>query len=305
MIPVLWFPLHAQPVATGLFDLNQMDLHYHSGMERPVDMRKWLDMAVADGRKVVALTDHLELYRKTAAEYEAWRTERGFEARYPVGPAGHAALFEDFDRAARDRRLIVFKAWEIYEGELQTGLEAAPMAMVDLIGWHISPNHAGSPPDGKVLLQRVAQIKEAQKRFPVPMVLFHPFTMRLEHIQRKAKQAGRDVGSIKVEEYRFFQPGEQEQLARMLRGSSIYVEISHSTERYFEDAVARAALIADIRPLAEMGVQFTVSTDAHNVRDATHPFQPARYCEPLGVSRENTNTVVRELLAIRAKRSPL
>jgi len=155
----------AQQVPTGLFNLNQLDLHYHSGMERPVDMAKWLDFAVKDGRRVVALIDHLELYRKSSEAYEKWRTERGFEARYPVGAAGHTALFADFDRAAKNSNLIVFKAWEIYEGELDTGIEEAPMRMVDLIGWHISPNHGGKPPDGKLLLRRVAQIKEIQKRY--------------------------------------------------------------------------------------------------------------------------------------------
>jgi len=293
----------AQQVPTGLFDLNQLDLHYHSGMERPVDLAKWLDFAVKDGRRVVALIDHLELYRKSPEAYEKWRTERGFEARYPVGPAGHAALFADFDRAAQTRGLIVFKAWEIYEGELDSGIEEAPMKMVDVIGWHISPNNGGKPPDGKLLLKRVAQIKEIQKRFPIPMILFHPFPMRLENLQRTAKAAGRDKSTITKAEYRFFQPGEQEALAAALRGTSIYVEISHAQEQYFEDPVTRQALIEDIRPLADLGVQFTVSTDAHSVRDASKPFRPATYCDALGVTPANTNSIVRELLAIRAKGS--
>jgi hypothetical protein len=267
------------------------------------DLAKWLDFAVKDGRRVVALIDHLELYRKSPEAYEKWRAERGFEARYPVGPAGHAALFADFDRAAKNSNLIVFKAWEIYEGELDSGIEEAPMRMVDLIGWHISPNNGGNPPDGKLLLKRVAQIKEIQKRFPIPMILFHPFPMRLENLQRTAKAAGRDKSTITKAEYRFFQPGEQEALAAALRGTSIYVEISQAQEQYFEDPVTRQALIEDIRPLADLGVQFTVSTDAHGVRDASKPFHPATYCDALGITPANTNSVVRELLAIRAKRS--
>lgn len=303
---ILVFALHsvagAQPLANALFRLNEIDLHYHSGMERPVSLDEWLRMAAADGRRVVALTDHLELYRKTPAEYEAWRAKGKFEARYPLGAPGHTALMRDFESAAQRHKLILFKAWEIYEGELDTGVEAAPMGMVDLIGWHISPNHAGAPPDGKLLLKRVAQIKEVQKRFPVPMILFHPFPMRLEHIQRKAKADGRDLASIRVDEYRFFQPGEQEQLAAMLRGSSIYVEISRDTENYWKDPIAREALIADTRPLAEFGVQFTISTDAHSVAHATRHFEPEKYCEAFGVTEHNTNGIVRELLAIEARK---
>ena len=33
------------------------------------------------------------------------------------------------------------------------------------------------------------------------------------------------------------------------------------------------------------------------------PFDPKLYCEPCGITPQNTNTLVRELLAIRAKRS--
>jgi hypothetical protein len=50
-----------------------------------------------------------------------------------------------------------------------------------------------------------------------------------------------------------------------------------------------------------MGVQFTVSTDGHGVRGAQMPFEPRVYCDSLGVTPANTNTVVRELLALRAR----
>src|SRR5438105_1250451 len=116
---------------SGRFRLREMDLHLHSGMERPVALDKWLDLAVADGRRVFLLLDHLELYRKTPQAYELWRSQGGFEARYPVGPAGHKALFADFDTAARRTDVLIFKGWEVSETELDTGLELAPMRMAD------------------------------------------------------------------------------------------------------------------------------------------------------------------------------
>lgn len=292
----------AWQLANGLFSLKEMDLHLHSGMERPTDMNKWLDLAAADGRKVVLLMDHLELYRKTSTEYERWRTEKGFHARYPVGAAGHKALFADFDEARKRKDLIVFRGWEIYEGELDTGVEAAPMRMADAIGWHISPRNGSEAPNGKMLLKRVRQIKEIQKQFPVPMIVLHPFPMRLENLRRTAKAKGRDVKSITATEYRFFQPGEQEELIRLLVGSSVYIEMNHSTEQYFDDPACREALIADILPLAKAGVQFTVSTDNHHLKAATTPFRPERYSEPAGVTPLNSNAIVRELLALRAQR---
>jgi histidinol phosphatase-like PHP family hydrolase len=296
-------PLDGQPIRQALFDLPEMDLHLHAGMEREVDLDSWLDLAVKDGRKVIVLLDHLELYRKSQRDYEAWRAQGKFQAFYPVGPAGHKALMDDFERAARRRDAVIFKGWEIYEGELDTGLEAAPMEMADLIGFHISPNHGRQAPDGRSLIRRARQAKEAQKRLPVPMVLFHPFPMRLENLQQTAKTQGRDPKTLTVADYRFFQPGEQQQLAELLRNSSIYLEISRATAGYFADPVCREALIADIKPLAEAGVQFVISTDNHGLKAAGMPFRPSLYCDPLGVTPLNTNAIVRELLALKAKRS--
>lgn len=296
-------PLPGQPIPQALFELTEMDLHLHAGMEREVDLDSWINLAVKDGRKVIVLIDHLELYRKSQSEYEAWRAQGKFQAFYPVGPAGHKALMEDFERAGRRRDAIIFKGWEIYEGELDSGLEGAPMEMAELIGWHISPNHGRPAPSGRSLIQRARQAKEAQKRFGAPMVLFHPFPMRLENLQRTAQNAGRDPKTLTVAEYRFFQPGEQQELAEVLRNSSVYIEISRSTAGYFADPVCREALIADIKPLAEAGVQFVISTDNHGLKAAQMPFRPALYCAALGVSAVNTNGIVRELLALRARRS--
>ena len=47
----------------------------------------------------------------------------------------------------------------------------------------------------------------------------------------------------------------------------------------------RDALIADIKPLADAGVQFTVSTDAHRL-EGMQKFNPEPYCAPLNVTPE-------------------
>jgi len=287
-----------------LFSLREMDMHLHSGMERRPPLKEWIDLAVKDGRRVMVLLDHLELYRKTPEAYQAWVKEKNFQDWYTVGDAGHRALFADFDLQAKSRAdVILFKGWEISEDELDTGVEEAPMRMVDVIGWHISPHNGGAPPDGAKLIKRIEQVKEVQKRFPIPMILFHPFTMRIENIQRTAKAKGVDPKTLTVADYRFFQPGQQERVAALLRGSSVYIEMASASAEYFKDPVVREAMIADIKPLAELGVQFEVSTDNHSVKDATESFRPEAYCAPCGVTPQNCNTLVRELLAQRAKHS--
>lgn len=288
-------------VQDALFALHEIDMHLHSGMERPVDMEEWLDMAVADGRKVVAMVDHLELYRQTPEEYEQWRAGRFDQPPYELGVAGHEQFFAQVDRMAANRDdLIIFKGWEISEKEL-TDMDLDAMRLVDVIGWHISPNNGGEAPDGEHLIMRVEQVKKAQAEVPVPMILFHPFTMRIENIQRTAEKAGRDVASITAEEYRFFDGDEQERLAKALAGQSIYIEMARRTGRYLENPACREALIADLLPLAEMGVQFTVSTDAHGVGSYDEPFEPETFCKEVGCTPANTNTIIRELLAQRAK----
>jgi hypothetical protein len=296
--------LPGQGLAPGLFALREMDFHLHAGMERPVELDKWIDLAVADGRRVILLLDHLELYRKTPQSYDLWRSKGGFQAHYPVGPGGHKALFADFDAIAGQRKdVLIFKGWEVSESELDTGLELAPMRAADAIGWHISPRNGSDPPDGQTLLKRVRQIKEVQKELPLPMILLHPFPMRIENLRRTAISKGRDVRTISAEQYRFFRPGEQEELIGLLRGTSIYIEMNRDTEQYFEDPACRAALTADILPLAKAGVQFTIATDNHHLRAANKPFAPDRYCRPVGVTELNTNAIIRELLAIRARRA--
>ena len=295
--------LPGQAIPQALFELKEMDMHLHAGMERPIPMQEWIDLAVADGRKVIVLLDHIELYRESPEDYASWAKDRGFPQWYTVGKEGHAALMKDLASVNDRDDVITFRGWEIYEGELSSGVEREPMRMAEVIGWHISPHHGGRAPDGRLLIKRVKQIAEIQKEFPVPMILFHPFTMRIENLQRTARDRGISRATLTINNYRFFRPGEQQELIRLLKGTSIYIEISRGTERYWNDPVAREALIADIKPLAEAGVQFAVSTDNHGVESAERPFEPERYCAALGITPQNTNTIVRELLAIRARNS--
>lgn len=296
-------PVPGVGAGAALFQLREMDLHLHAGLELETALKQWLDLAVADGRRAVVLLDHLELYRKTPDQYRDWLLQHpAFVVRYPMGIAGHRALLADFAKAAERRDLLVFTAWEVSEDELDTGTEPDALAAVDAVGFHISPRHGRAPPDGRHLIRRARQVKELRKRIPLPMILFHPFTMRVENLERTAQREGRSPASLTAAQYRFFQPGEQRELAELLRGSSVYIEIALETGACLERPACREAMIADVKPLAGMGVQFTVSTDAHGVRHAKTPFRPESYCGPLGVTPANANTLVRELLALRARK---
>jgi hypothetical protein len=265
-------------------------------------LKEWIDLAVADGRKVAILVDHLELYRKTPEQYREWLEKSPrFQARYPMGVEGHRRLFADFAAAARRRDITLFGGWEVYEGELDTGVDEEALRLADVIGWHISPNNGGAPPDGAKLIRRAEQVVALQKRIPKPMILFHPFTMRVENVMRRAQGEKRSVESIPVSEYRFFTSDQQKRLAEVLRKRPVYVEIAWPTENCFRLPNCREAMIQDVRPLAEMGVQFTVSTDAHGVAAMKRPFRPEGYATALGVTPANVNTLVRELLDTRAK----
>ena len=312
----VWFFLVAgsawgQPVSTpgtglpqALFRLREMDLHLHAGLERRTDLESWIHTMVADGRRVILLLDHLELYRKTPQELMEWNKKNQFPGVYPTGKEGRNALMQDFQEASNRRRdVILFRGWEVYEGELDTGLEPEPMDMAEVIGWHVSPRNGQKAPDGKDLIRRVKQIKATQNRFPVPMIVFHPFSMRLENLTRTAIHAGCDPKTLTVEECRFFQAGEQEELVRLLAGASIYIEMSLDHDKYWDHPAMQQAMMADIKPLAERGVQFTIATDHHSPASAAKSFHPERYCLPCGVDEANTNTIVRELLALRAKKS--
>jgi hypothetical protein len=292
-------------LSEGLFQLSEMDMHLHAGMERELAMQDWIDLAVKDGRKTLLLLDHLELYRMDQQDHKEWIAKNRVKDWYPCGKDGHLALMKSFSQSGKRKDVLVFSGWEISETELDTTLEAEPMRLAEVIGWHISSNRNGPPPDGKKLLKRTRQIILAQEQFHVPMIIFHPFSMRIENILRRAQLTGRNPDSITTTEYRFFQPGEQEELIGLLRGRSVYIEIPRGLASYWQNPLIRQAFIEDIRPLAEAGVQFIVSTDAHGVRSYQKPFDPRSYCDDLKVTPENTNTIIRELLAIRAKHALL
>lgn len=282
-----------------LFALREMDMHLHAGLERNAPLTQWIDAAVADGRRVIIALDHRELYDKSPEEYDAWAAENRFPKWYPTGAAGKQALMNDLAALRNRKDVTVFRGWEIWEGELDEGLDRDAMRLAEVIGWHISSN-GDPPPGGEMLLKRVRQILQVQQEFPVPMIVFHPFTARISRVQKDARNAGKDLSTLTSEDYRFFRPGEQEELARLLHGKSVYIEISLGQARCMENPAMREALIADIKPLADAGGRFTVSTDAHSFDDVKRRFDPEPYCTPIGVTPQNTNDIVRELVARRA-----
>jgi histidinol phosphatase-like PHP family hydrolase len=287
-------------IKNGLFQLNEMDMHVHAGREREVPLNEWIDLSVKDGRKVMLLLDHLELYRMKKEEHSEWLEKNKLNDWYPILSDGHIALMQELEKAKEREDVIIFKGWEIWEGEFEEGLEKEPMKYADVIGWHISKAAWDEAPKGEHIIQRAKQIIEVQNEFPIPMIIYHPFSMRISAIQKMFAESGKDKSSITVNDYRFFKPGEQEKLIALLKGKSVYIEIGRDNAKYWDDPVVRQALIEDIKPLTAGGVQFVVSTDAHVVAHIIKPFNPELYCKDLGITPENTNTIVRELMAIEA-----
>ncbi len=295
----------AAPLQEGMFQLNEIDLHVHAGKERPVPLNEWVDFLVHDGRKVLLLLDHLELYRMEEKEKNAWLSKNKLKDWYPDPVTGKNQLMKDFSNISASRKdVLIFRGWEIWEGELDEGLEKQPMKDAEVIGWHLSKAAwNGKAPMGKELISRVRQVIEVQKEFHVPMILFHPFSGHYNAVKEAALLSGRQASSIKKEEYRYFTSDEQKELIGLLKGSSIYMEIEMGWLSLWKDPIVIEAFTEDIRPLVDAGLKFTVSTDAHNQRHLGKPYQPEVYCQSLGVTPENVNTIIRELLAIRAKKS--
>ena len=164
------------------------------------------------GRRCFLMVDHLELYRPG----EGHRLDN-----YPISPAGRCAFLDDVERMKHQRDVLIFSGGEVFEGELDTGLEWEAMRQVEAIGWHISHLKGKRPPDGKLLVHRARQIKEVQKQLPVPMILLHPFTPRTEGLRRN-----RDAKAIPAADYQYFRGDEQKELIDLLEDSSIYIEIN-------------------------------------------------------------------------------
>ncbi|MBI1789629.1 MAG: hypothetical protein HYR60_19010 [Acidobacteria bacterium] len=228
---------------------GSMDSHFHSGKEREIPLPEWVDLAAAKGRRALVLIDHLELYR-------AGEPPR---RNYPAGEEGRRAFLRDVT-AERKRRpdLAIYSGWEVFEGELDTGVEMDSLRMVDCLGWHISHLKGERPPDGSVLLKRAAQLRELQKKLPIPMMLFHPFSPRIEGLRRRG-------GDVEPGES-YFHGDEQKRLADLLAGSNLFIEMNHSSLRgYWDRPRYRDFLVQAIRPLGEAGLNFTVGSDDHSL----------------------------------------
>jgi histidinol phosphatase-like PHP family hydrolase len=296
--------LNATAQDTPRYSLREMDMHIHCGLERRLPLNQWIDLSVADGRKVLFCLDHIELYDRTPKEYGEWAREEGVQQWYPMGREGHRAFIADIGTLAAARKdLLVFKGWEVAEFDLDDGVNYEPLKDAQIIGWHISSTHEGDEPNGALLIRRIKQVIEAQNKLDVPMILFHPFPARLGRMEKLAKKAGRTRESLTVDELRFFKPGQQEEVIRLLKDKSIYIEMGSGTEGYWDTPNTREALIADIKPLADGGVKFTVSTDAHTPDTFKKPIHPEVYCEPCGITAENANAIIRDLLTRQKKLS--
>ena len=304
------YPAKAQEKTTGkslkegLFQLNEIDMHVHAGKERPLPLNEWINLFVRDGRKVMLLLDHLELYRMDDKKNKEWIKKNNFNDWYPDMTTGKYDFIKDISTVESRNDVLTFRGWEIWEGEIEEGLDKQPMKEAEVIGWHISKAAwNGKTPGGKELIIRARQIIGIQKEFPVPMIIFHPFIGRIKAVREAAAKSGRNLSSIKKEEYRYFASAEQKELIEILGGSSVYIEIERGWPAYWDDPIVREAFIEDIRPLAEGGVKFTVSTDAHGTGSFDESYTPELYCKDLGITPENVNTIIRELLAIKAKKN--
>lgn len=293
-----------QPLKEGLFPINSIDLHIHAGQEKQVPLNEWVDLFVKNGRKVLLLLDHLELYRWSEQEHNDYIKRHKLSNWYPNMETDKVDFMNDIRTIQNRTDALIFRGWEIWEGELDEGLDKEPMKDAEVIGWHISKAAwDGKAPAGKEFISRARQILEVQKEFPVPMIIFHPFRTYYDEVRKLATKAGRDIKSIKKDEYRYFTSAQQKEVIGLLAGSSVYVELSKGFMSLWSDPVVREAFIDDIKPLVDAGVKFTVSTDAHDLPDVTAPYNPEEQCRALGISTENVNSVIRELLAIRARKN--
>ena len=122
----------------GLFQLNEIDMHVHAGKERPLPLNEWIDLFVSEGRKVLLLLDHLELYRMDEKKNIEWVTKNKFNNWYPNMVTAKYDFMKDITTVENRNDVLIFRGWEIWEGELDAGLEKQPMKEAEVIGWHIS-----------------------------------------------------------------------------------------------------------------------------------------------------------------------
>ena len=256
-------------------NMNSVDLHIHAGIERPVPMNSWVSNLVEEGRHVLGLLDHYELYLKSDDEYDAYLKRKGFPRWYSNGLAG----FREFcgqvreQEAKRDERILL--GLEVYHGDFPN-VRPDFLKGLDFVGCHISKTESFEP-WSDFLLQSASKLSQTAHENELVGVLFHPFDHSF-WFHRQGKTPARGLNIV--------EPGRLNEFADGMAELDVCIEINWGSDwNNLDQPLFLQEYLPVIEVLKERHVPFWLGSDVHHSGSA--PYDMNRLCAALGIGSDD------------------
>ena len=256
-------------------NMNQIDLHVHAGIERPVTMDTWMDGLIRSGRKALGLLDHYELYLKSDEKYVAYLEQKGFPLWYTNGLVG----FREFCRQARDqeadRDVRILLGLEVYHGDFP-GVRPEFLEGLDFIGCHISKTESFEP-WGDFLLDAASRLSQTAHQHGLIGVLFHPF----DHSFWSHRQGNTPPRGLSI-----IESGRLDSFADEMASLDIHIEINWGSDvKNLDNPVFLREYLPVIEALKKRQVRFWLGSDIHHSVDSSYDMN--RLCSKLGIDTDH------------------
>lgn len=265
-----------------------VDCHLHAGLERRETFEEVFDYLRADGRRVVGLLDHGELYLDYPPD---WAAIGLMEAAERAARAGLVDLYRKRLKGpdvfyAEARRA----AARLGEGvRVRVGLEVSG-PYLDRIdpGWLEAADFLGicanQPPEGAAWGEHMASLLAKADRLragrTLSLVLHHPFRWRLLELSRDPLAEIPEAGGFSGDDART--------VAKALDDCGALAELNFASYWHLglDGRLLRAAREAFTR-LRDAGARFSPGSDFHAVTGLPMTYAPSKALEAFGLSIED------------------
>jgi len=262
-----------------------VDCHLHAGLERRETFDEVFEYLTSDGREIVGLVDHAELYvddpppwAALGLEEAAARAERaGIVDLYRKRLKGPGVFYREA-RAAAERLgqgLRVGVGLEV-SGEFLGGVDPAWLDGADFLGI-CTPQPRGVAAWGEHLARLVARADALRGGREIGLVLHHPFRWRLLELARDPSDRIDFAGG--------FTEADAVLAAEALRGAGAVAEVNFASYWHLgrDDRLLGAAREAFML-LRDAGARFSLGSDFHGVRGLPTSYDPAAALEGFGLA---------------------
>jgi hypothetical protein len=266
-------------------DPERIDCHVHAGLERRESLQLAFTALRHDGRTIVGLLDHAELYLSSPPP---WAELALIESAQRLEEPALVDLFRKrqrgpdvFYRQARD-------AIETYGEGMRVAvaieISGASLTKVDS-GWLDGADWLGictTQPDGGKkwgahLAELVTQASDLRGGRDMGIVLHHPFRWRLLDLARQSLSAPPAAAGFTEEDARL--------TARALADAGALAEVNYASFHHLKQFPhLMRAMREAFALLQDAGVKFSLGSDAHWLSSPAFEYHPAESIREFGLS---------------------